>query len=70
MCSADFASCFVTKKANNVPIEPDEIKWYTVPVSIIDEVKLNLHKLFLKMSLVKCGNVVDLTLFVFTKCPN
>ena len=41
MCLADFASSYVTKMADNLPIEPDEIKSYIVLVSNIDNVKLN-----------------------------
>ena len=37
--SCDFASSYVIKKAEDLPIEPDEIKSYTVPVSSIDDVK-------------------------------
>ena len=40
MCLADFASSFVGKKTGDVPIEPDEIKIYTVPVSDIDMLSL------------------------------
>ena len=35
----------------NLPIEPDEIKSYTVPVSSIDDVKLNPNKIVLKNEL-------------------
>ena len=41
MCLADFASSYVTKMADNLPIEPDQIKSYIVLVSNIDNVKLN-----------------------------
>ena len=41
MCLADFASSYVSKKGADVPIEPDEIKSYNVPVSDIDDFKLN-----------------------------
>ena len=41
MCLADFASSYISKKADDLPIEPDEIKSYTVPVSSINDVKLN-----------------------------
>ena len=33
MCIADFALSYVSKKADDLPVEPDEIKSYTVPVS-------------------------------------
>ena len=41
MCLADFASSYVSKKVDDLSIEPDEIKSYTVPVSNINDVKLN-----------------------------
>ena len=51
MCMADFASICVSKKAEDLPIEPDEIKSYTVPVSSIDDVKLNPNIIVLKNEL-------------------
>ena len=39
MCLADFASSYVSKKVDDLSIEPDEIKSYTVPVSNINDVK-------------------------------
>ena len=39
MCLADFGYSYVIKKVEDLPIEPDEIKSYTVPVSSIDDVK-------------------------------
>ena len=42
-CPADFASSYVTKKVDDWPIEPDETKSYTFPVSNINDVKLNLN---------------------------
>ena len=41
ICLANFASSYVSKKADDLPIEPNEIKSYTVPVSNIDDVKFN-----------------------------
>ena len=41
MCLADFASSYVSKKVDDLSIEPDEIKSYTVPVSNINDVKVN-----------------------------
>ena len=35
MYLADFASCYVSKKADDLPIEPDEIKSYAVAISKI-----------------------------------
>ena len=51
MDEADFASTYVAKKADHVPIEPDEIKSYTVPVSNINDVKLNPNTTVLKNEL-------------------
>ena len=41
MCLADFASSYVTKKTDDLPVESDEIKSYIVPVSNINDIKLN-----------------------------
>ena len=41
MCLADFASSYVSKKVDYLPIEPDEIKSYTVAVFKINDVKLH-----------------------------
>ena len=41
MCLTDFVSSYISKKADDLLIEPDEIKSYTVPVSNINDVKLN-----------------------------
>ena len=38
MCLADFISSYVSKKADDLPIEPDEIKSYINPVSNISDV--------------------------------
>ena len=35
LCLADFGSNYVSKKSDNLPIESDDIKSYTVPVSNI-----------------------------------
>ena len=51
MCLADFASSYVTKKADDLPIQPDEIKSYTVQVSNIDDVSLNPNIIVLKNDL-------------------
>ena len=51
MCLADFGSSYVSKKAEDLPREPDEIKSYTVPVSSIDDVKLNPSIIVLKNEL-------------------
>ena len=59
----------MSAKRHYLPIEPDEIKSYTVPLSNID-VKLNPSIIVLKNELGECRNIVNLALFVFTKCPN
>ena len=51
MSLADFASSYVIKKAEDLSIEPDEVKSYTVPVSSIDGVKLNPNIIVLKNEL-------------------
>ena len=38
MCLLNFASSYVTKKADDLQVEPDEVKSCTVPVSNIDDV--------------------------------
>ena len=65
MCLGDFASSYISNKAVDVSIEPDEIKSYSVPVANIDGVKPNPNISFLKNEL--CGDVVPLVLFVFAK---
>ena len=40
-----------SKGASNLSIEPDEMKSYTVPVSSIDDVKLNPNIIVLKNEL-------------------
>ena len=51
MCLADFASSYVSKKAEDLSIEPDGVKSYTVPLSSIDGVKLNPNIIVLKNEL-------------------
>ena len=66
MCLADFTSSYISKKADDLPIKPDEIRSSTVPVSNINDVKLNLSTIVLKNELGatwKRRNVVDLVLF-------
>ena len=41
MCLADFASSYLSKKVDDLPIELDEIKRYIILVSNINDVKLN-----------------------------
>ena len=48
MCLADFASSYVSKKVDDLTIALDEIKSYTVPVSNINDVKLNPNIIVLK----------------------
>ena len=40
MCLSD-SSNYISKKANDLPVGPDEVLTYTVPVSNINDVKLN-----------------------------
>ena len=40
--SADFAFSYVNKKVNDAPIEPEEIKSYTVPIYNINDAEPNL----------------------------
>ena len=42
---------YVSKKADDLPIEPDEIKKYSVSVSNINDVKLNPNIIVLKNKL-------------------
>ena len=51
MCLEDLTSSYVSKKAEDLPIEPDEIKSNTVPVSSIDDVKLNPNIIVLRNEL-------------------
>ena len=48
MCLADFASSYVSKKVDDLSIEPDEIKCYNVLVSNINDVELNPNIIVLK----------------------
>ena len=48
---ADIASSNISKKADALPVEPDEIKIYTVPVSNINDVKLHTNIIVLKNEL-------------------
>ena len=70
MCLAYFASSCVNKKVDDLPIEPDEIKSYTVPVSNINYVKLNLNIIVLKNELDEMRKCSRPCVIVFTKCPN
>ena len=49
MCSPDFWSSYVSKKVDDVLIEHDEIKSYTVPVFNIDDVNHNPNIIVLKV---------------------
>ena len=51
MCLADCTSSYISKKADDLPIEPDEIKSYIVPVPNINDVKLNPNMIVLKHEL-------------------
>ena len=46
-----FASRYISKKTDDLPIEPNEIKSCTVPVSNINDVKLNPNIIVLKNEL-------------------
>ena len=48
VCLADFASIYISKKVDNLSIEPDEIKSYTVSVSNVNDVKLNPNIIVVK----------------------
>ena len=51
MCLKDFTFSCVTKKADDLPIEPNEIKSYSIPVSNINDVKPNPNIIVLKNEL-------------------
>ena len=51
MYLADFASSYVRNKVDDLPVALDEIKIYTVPVSNINDVKLNRNIIVLKIEL-------------------
>lgn len=72
LCLADFASSYVSKKAHDVSIKPDDIKSYTVPISNIDYVEPNPNLIVLKneLSEVQKYTVVNLASFIFTKFLN
>ena len=48
VCLADFASSYISKKVDNLSIEPDEIKSCTVSVSNVNDVKLNPNIIVVK----------------------
>ena len=50
---ADFAPSYVSKEAGDVPVEPDEIKSYSCPISNTDDVELNPNIIVLKNELGK-----------------
>ena len=70
MCLADFASSYVSKKADDLPIKPDEVKNFTVPVSNIDDVKLNQNIIILKNELGEMRKSSRICIILFHKCPN
>ena len=51
VCLADFAASYVSKKVDDLPVALDGIKSYTVPVSNINDVKLNPNIIVLKNEL-------------------
>ena len=48
MCYADFATNYVSKKADEVQVESEDIKNYTMPVSAIDDVEPSTNIIVLK----------------------
>ena len=70
MCLADFASNYVSKKVDDLPIALDEIKSYTVPVSNINDVKLNPNIVVLKKELGEMQKHSRPCVICFYKCPN
>ena len=50
-----------------MPIEPNDNKIYTLPVSNINALEPNPNAIALKNELLEIRNVVDLVVFVFTK---
>ena len=67
MYLADFASSYVNKKADDLPIELDKIKRYTVPVSNIDDGKLNPNRIVFKNELGEMRKCSRLCLICFHK---
>ena len=70
MCLADFASSYVSKKVDDLPIALDEIKSYTVPVSNINDVKLNPNIIVSKNELGEMQKCSRPCVFAFTKSVN
>ena len=70
MCLADFASSYVSKKVDDLSIALDEIKSYTVPVSNINDVKLNPNIIVLKNELGEMRKGSQPCVICFQKkCP-
>ena len=68
MCLADFASIYVNKKAEER--EPHEIKSYTIPVSSINDFKLNPNIIVLKNELGEMRKGSQPCVICFQKkCP-
>ena len=51
MCLADFASSYVSKKVDDLPVAHDEIRSYSISVSNITDVKLYPNIIVLKNEL-------------------
>ena len=51
VCLADFASSYVSKKVDDLPVAHDEIRSYTISVSNITDVKLYPNIIVLKNEL-------------------
>ena len=67
VCLADFASSYVTKKVDDLPVERDEINSCTVPVSNINDVQLNLNIIVLKSELGEMQKLIRPCYILFHK---
>ena len=66
---ADFAFSYVSKKADNLSIESDKIKGYTVPISNIDDVKLNPNIIALRNELGEMRKRIQPCVIHFHEVP-
>ena len=67
VCLADFASSYVTKKLDDLPVERDEINSCTVPVSNINDVQLNPNIIVLKSELGEMQKLIRSCYILFHK---
>ena len=67
VCLADFASSYVTKKVDDLPVERDEINSCTVPVSNINDVQLNPNIIVLKSELGEMQKLIRSCYILFHK---